>query len=50
MPDSQPMLGIKSSAAPAGKATPSLLPCRVNHDGSIPLVDSHWKPTQSEGE
>lgn len=31
------------------KATPNVLPCRIQHDGPVSEVDSYWKPSQEPG-
>jgi len=31
------------------KATPNVLPCRIQHDGPITEADSYWKPSQEPG-
>ncbi len=46
---SQPIIDIKSGTTPAKKAAANLLPCRVNHSGSIDTVHPYWTPSQNEG-
>jgi ribonuclease H2 subunit C len=43
----KPILSLAPSDAP--KATANLLPCRINHDGSVEPVDTFWDPRTSEG-
>lgn len=31
------------------KATPNVLPCRIQHDGPISEADSYWRPSQEPG-
>lgn len=42
----KPILSLSSGDAP--KATANLLPCRINHDGSVEPVDSFWNPRTGE--
>lgn len=39
------MLAIRRSAKQPGKCHPNLLPCKINHNGSVDASDRHWKPS-----
>lgn len=46
----QPMLSVGQPKGPScDKATPNVLPCRIQHDGPISEADSYWKPSQESG-
>ncbi|KAK3293894.1 ribonuclease H2 non-catalytic subunit-domain-containing protein [Chaetomium fimeti] len=47
---SQPMLTLKSdkSSEDTPKATPHLLPCRVNHNGPVEPAQSFWNPKTAQ--
>jgi len=45
----KPILSLASSGDPHSKATPNLLPCRINHNGSIEPVEPFWDPRTGEG-
>ncbi|KAH8750745.1 ribonuclease H2, subunit C [Diaporthe sp. PMI_573] len=43
----QPMLSVdQHKGSSCDKATPNVLPCRIQHDGPITEADSYWKPSQ----
>jgi ribonuclease H2 subunit C len=45
----RPILSLTSGDPP--KSTPNLLPCRINHNGSIePIDSSFWDPQTGDGE
>lgn len=46
----QPMLSVDQHKDPScDKATPNVLPCRIQHDGPVSQVNSYWKPSQEPG-
>ncbi|KAG6366907.1 hypothetical protein INS49_001088 [Diaporthe citri] len=43
----QPMLSVSQPKGPSrDKATPNVLPCRIQHDGPTSEAESYWKPSQ----
>ncbi|KAL1869924.1 hypothetical protein Daus18300_005385 [Diaporthe australafricana] len=43
----QPILSVGQREGPScDKATPNVLPCRIQHDGPISSTDAYWKPSQ----
>ncbi|KAJ0118952.1 hypothetical protein J7T55_013208 [Diaporthe amygdali] len=43
----QPMLSLSQPrGSSCDKATPNVLPCRIQHDGPIGSADSYWSPSQ----
>ncbi|KAF2838780.1 ribonuclease H1 small subunit [Patellaria atrata CBS 101060] len=44
------MLTIQQSKTHAGKCTPNVLPCRINHNGPVNASERYWKvETQQDG-
>lgn len=42
-----PMLSVhQPKGSSCDKATPNVLPCRIQHDGPVTEVDSYWSPSQ----
>ncbi|KAH8895741.1 ribonuclease H1 small subunit [Thozetella sp. PMI_491] len=44
----EPILNITQGAAPAKNTTANLLPCRVDHSGSVEPLDPFWSVSQNE--
>lgn len=46
----QPMLSVSQrKGSSCDKATPNVLPCRIQHDGPIGETESYWKPSSEPG-
>lgn len=44
------MLSVNQHKGPScKKATPNVLPCRIQHDGPVSQSDSYWEPSQEPG-
>lgn len=44
------MLAVQKSAKQLNKCHPNLLPCKINHNGSVDASDRYWKPLDDNGE
>ncbi|KAI0402749.1 ribonuclease H2, subunit C [Xylaria palmicola] len=40
---------VEPGAAEGKNATVNLLPCRIHHDGDVNPSDTHWTPTETQG-
>lgn len=46
----QPMLSVRQpKGSSCDKATPNVLPCRIQHDGPVREADSYWQSSQEPG-
>lgn len=42
------MLSVQRSATHAGKCTPNLLPCRIEHSGPVNAADRYWRAEKED--